>query len=224
MDPADAAVKSRRYDASRRRAEATRTRARVLEVAERLLLADGYAATSVASVAGAAGVSAELIYKTFGGKAGLVREIQRQALLGEGPVPAPDRSDAVAATGVDARSLLAEWSRLSTEVAPRVSPIMLLVRSGAASDADLADLLVQMHAQRLERMTLNARRLMAHAGVRRGVGLDEVRDVLWTYTSEELYDLLVLRRGWTIDGYREFLLRGMSGQLLEAGVVRLGSP
>lgn len=216
MDPVDGAVKSRRYDASRRRAEAARTRARVLEVAERLLLADGYAATSVAAIAAAAGVSAELVYKTFGGKAGLVREIQRNGLLGEGPVPAPDRSDAVAATDLDARSLLAEWSRLSTEVAPRVSPIMLLVRSGAASDADLADLLVQMHAQRLERMTLNARRLMAHAGVRRGVGLEEVRDVLWTYTSEELYDLLVLRRGWTIDGYREFLFRGMSGQLLVA--------
>src|SRR3954471_5818008 len=123
MDPAHRDVKRRRYDASRRRAEAARTHAQVLEVAERLLLSNGYAATNVAAVASAAGVSAELIYKSFGGKAGLVREIQRRGLLGAGPVPAPDRSDVVAAGTLDARSLLREWSRLATEVAPRVSPI-----------------------------------------------------------------------------------------------------
>lgn len=216
MDPAEGLVKTRRYDASRRRADAARTRARVLEVAERLLLADGYAATSVAAIARAAGVSAELVYKTFGGKAGLVREILYRSLLGSGPVPAPDRSDAVAATDVDARTLLAEWAQLATEVAPRGSPVMLLVRAGAASDGDLADLLEHMHAQRLERMDLNARRLIAHAGVRSDLGVEQIRDVLWSYSSEEVYDLLVLRRGWSVDAYREFIFRGMSAQLLEA--------
>jgi len=216
MDPAHRDVKRRRYDASRRRAEAARTHAQVLEVAERLLLSNGYAATSVAAVATAAGVSAELIYKVFGGKAGLVREIQRRGLLGAGPVPAPERSDAVSAADIDARSLLREWTRLSTEVAPRVAPIMLLVRSAAAADADLADLLEQMAAQRLERMALNAERLTAHAGVRRDLTVEQIRDVMWTYTSPDLYDLLVGQRGWTVDQYRDFLFRGLSGQLLES--------
>jgi AcrR family transcriptional regulator len=216
IDPPDPGVKTRRYDTSRRRAEAARTHARVLEVAEQLLLWDGYAATSVAAVATAAGVSTELIYKTFGGKAGLVREIQRRGLLGAGPVPAPDRSDAVSATDLDARSLLREWTQLSTEVAPRVAPIMLLVRSAAATDADLADLLKQMAAQRLERMALNAERLTAHAGVRRDLTVEQIRDVMWTYTSPDLYDLLVTQRGWTVDQYRDFLFRGMSSHLLES--------
>jgi AcrR family transcriptional regulator len=216
MDPADRGVKRRRYDASRRRAEAARSHARVLEVAERLLLSNGYAATSVAAVATAAGVSAELIYKAFGGKAGLVREIQRRGLLGAGPVAAPERSDAVSATDIDARSLLREWTRLSTEVAPRVAPIMLLVRSAAETDADLADLLEQMAAQRLDRMALNAERLTAHAGVRRDLTIEQIRDVMWTYTSPDLYDLLVGQRGWTVDQYREFLFHGLSVQLLES--------
>jgi non-ribosomal peptide synthetase component F len=160
-------------------------------------------------------VSAELVYKAFGGKAGLVREIQRRGLLGAGPVSAPARSDAVAATDIDARTLLAEWSRLSTEVAPRTAPITVLVRSAAATDVDLADLLGQMSAQRLERMTLNAQRLLRHAGVRPGLTVEHVRDVLWTYTAPELYDLLVGQRGWTVEQYRDFLFHGMSGQLLE---------
>ncbi len=215
LDPSDAGVKSRRYDASGRRAEAARTRARVLDVAERLLLAQGYAGTSVSVIAAAADVSAELIYKAFGGKAGLVREIQRRGLLGAGPVPAPARSDAVAATGIDARTLLSEWAQLSTEVAPRVSPIMLLVRDGAATDDDLAALLEEMAAQRLARMTVNAERLGAHDGVRPGLAVRQIRDVLWTYTAPELYDLLVVQRGWTVEDYRDFLFQGMSGQLLE---------
>lgn len=216
MDPHPATVKPRRYDSSRRRADASRTRARVLDVAERLLLADGYAATTVASIASTAGVSPELIYKTFGGKAGLVREIQGRGLLGEGPVAAPERSDAASASTLDAGALLWEWTALSTEVAPRVSPIMLLVRSAAAGDPELAELAEQMSGQRLERMTLNARRLREHPGLRRDLTVDQVRDVLWTYTSPDLYDLLVGQRGWTIGQYREFLFRGMSGHLLES--------
>lgn len=216
MDPPEGRVKARTYDASGRRAGAARTRARVLDVAERMLLAEGYAATSVSSIAAAAGVSAELIYKSFGGKAGLVREIQRRGLQGAGPVPAPQRSDAIAATGIDARSLLAEWAQLATEVAPRGSPITLLVRAGAAADAELAGLLEEISAQRLERMALNAGRLMTHAGVRPELTVDQVRDVLWTYSAPELYELLVLRRRWSVDAYRDFIFRGMAGQLLDS--------
>jgi AcrR family transcriptional regulator len=207
-------VKTRRYDGSKRRGEAARTHARILEVAERLLLADGYAATTVAGIAAAAGVSPELVYKAFGGKAGLVREIQRRGLLGAGPTAAPDRSDAFAVTDIDARSLLWAWTGLSTEVAPRVSPIMLLLRAAAASDAALADLSDEVAGRRLERMALNAQRLSAHAGIRRDLTVEQLRDVLWTYTSPELYDLLVGQRGWTVDQYRDFLFHGMCGQLL----------
>jgi AcrR family transcriptional regulator len=215
VDPSGLDVKLRRYDASGRRAAAERTRQRVLDVAERLLLEQGYAGTGVGAIADAAGVSAELVYKSFAGKPGLVRAIQRRALQGAGPVSAPDRSDALAKLAGDARSLLAEWAQLSTEVAPRVSPIVLLVRSAAATDAVLGDLLAEMSAQRLERMAVNAARLAALPGVRRELTVDRIRDVLWTCTSPELYDLLVLQRGWTVEDYRDHLHRALCGQLLE---------
>lgn len=216
MDPPRGHVKVRRYDASRRQANAARSHARVLDVAERLFLTEGYAPTSLPSIAAGAGVSVELIHKTFGGKAGLVREIQRRGLLGAGPTPAPERSDAASASDIDARTLLEQWTQLSTEVAPRVSPIMLLVRSAAATDADLAELHAQMAAQRLDRMTLNAQRLSRRPGLRPELTTDQIRDVLWTYTSPDLYDLLVNHRRWSLDRYRDFLLRGLTGQLLQS--------
>jgi AcrR family transcriptional regulator len=187
----------------------------VLDTAEQMLLAQGYAATTVAEIASAAGVSSELIYKSFGGKAGIVRAIQRRGLLGAGPLPAPDRSDALSATDIDARSLLREWSGLATEVSPRTAPIMVLVRAAAATDGELVGLLEEMADQRLQRMALNAERLVTHAGVRADLPVAQIRDVLWTYTSPELFDLLVTQRGWTIDGYRDYLFRGMCGQLLQ---------
>lgn len=215
LDPAVAGVKGRRYDGSARRAAAERTRQRVLDVAERLLLEQGYAGTGVVAIAEAAGVSPELVYKSFAGKPGLVRAIQRRALQGAGPVPAPDRSDALAARAADARSLLAGWAELATEVSPRVSPVVLLVRSAAATDAVLGDLLAEVSEQRLERMAVNAARLAALPGVRRDLGVHRIRDVLWTCTSPELYDLLVLQRGWTVAEYRDHLFTTLCAQLLE---------
>jgi len=79
--PRAPAVKGRRNDASRRRAEGARTRDRVRDVAERMLLDDGFAATSVAAIARAAGVPPELVYKVCGGKAGLGRRPVRRLHL-----------------------------------------------------------------------------------------------------------------------------------------------
>lgn len=209
-------VKPRRYDATRRRRAAARTRERVLDVAESLLLRHGYAETTMSAIAGAADVSTELIYKTFGGKTGLVREIQRRGLQGVGPVPAETRSDAVSAANLRAAAVIREWATLAAEVMPRVAPIMLLVRSAAANDPALAELLEKQTAQRLERMTHNAGRLIGHAGLRPDLDVEQIRDVLWTYASPELYQLLVLERGWTLPGYADFLFHGMCGQLLDS--------
>ena len=71
-----ASVKGKRsYDSSRRRERARLTREAVLDTAQRLFLEEGYAATTITSIAGDAGVSVETIYKAFGGKPGLVKEI-----------------------------------------------------------------------------------------------------------------------------------------------------
>src|SRR5689334_15575239 len=122
-------VKSkRRYDSVRRREQAQRTRSRVVAAAERRFLRDGYAATTIASIAADAEVSPDTIYKSFGGKPGLVRAIRDQALLGAGPVPAETRSDALQTSGASGREIIEGWGLLTAEVAPRGSPILLLMR------------------------------------------------------------------------------------------------
>lgn len=213
VSPRSCPVK-RSYDASRRRERARLTQSRVVDVAEAQFRRDGYGGTTVAAVAEAAGVSPESIYKAFGGKAGLVREIYARRLAGAGPVPAPERSDVISAQERDARALLWHWSRFTIEVAPVVSPVMLLVRAAADIDAEGRVLLEEMNEQRLERMTHNARRLLACDGLRSDLRLADARDVLFTYTAPELYEVLVLYRRWSLRRYADFVYHGMCGQLL----------
>ena len=204
----------RSYDSSRRRERARRSRRAVLEAAEHLFLRDGYAPTTVAAIAAEAGVSADTIYKSFVGKAGLVRAIRDRALEGEGPIPAEARSDELQARETDPRRLFEEWGRFVAEITPRVSPILLLIRDAATTDAEVRALYAEMDADRLRRMTENARRLRAAGHLRAGVSVAAAADVLWTYTSAELYELLVLRRGWTPKRYGRYAAEAMAGALL----------
>ena len=65
----------RTYDISGRQEFARRRHGAALDHAEQLFLERGYAATTVESIAQVAGVSAATIYKCYGGKVGLVREL-----------------------------------------------------------------------------------------------------------------------------------------------------
>src|ERR1700709_163915 len=94
VEPGAVTVKRRRrYESPRREQQARKTRHEVLTAAEDLFLAQGFAGTTVAAIAARAEVSVETVYKTFGGKPGLVRAICERALQGEGPVAAETRSD-----------------------------------------------------------------------------------------------------------------------------------
>jgi len=213
LERIEGAVK-RGSDSTRRQAQAQRTRADVLEAAHGLLLERGYAVTSMADVAAAAAVSVETVYKAFGNKAGLVRAVAERAMEGAGPIPAETRSDALQALERDPRALLRGWGLLTAEVAPRIAPILLLVRAGAAHDAELASLADQLAASRHQRMADNARRLDERGHLRTTVDVGEATDVLWTYSSPELYELLVLRRGWDLERYSGFVTDGLVAHLL----------
>jgi AcrR family transcriptional regulator len=215
MEQRAANVKQKRsYDASRRQEQAGRNRARIIDVAERLFLRDGYRVTTIAAIAVEAGVSADTIYKSFGGKAGLVRAIRARALEGEGTTPAEQRSDSLQAREPDPRKIIRAWGALSAEIAPRAAPILLLIRDAAASDLEVRELLEEMDADRLRRMTENARRLRDAGHLRAGITLTRAADMLWTYSSPELYELLVLRRGWPPERYGRFIAEAMISVLL----------
>jgi AcrR family transcriptional regulator len=195
MHPERAPVK-RSYDATRRRADAERARRRVLDTARSLFLAQGYAATTMAAVAEAAGVSVETVYKAHGNKARLVLAVFHDAIAGRSDEPAEVRADRVSAEETDPVRRLRTFGEFVAEVAPRVAPVVLLVKAAAATDPDVAGVWQQMQDERLARMAGHARQLADDGHLRPGLGREEARDVLWLYNAPEVYDLMVVQRGW----------------------------
>ncbi len=88
---ADAAVHEAATEARPRRYDPSETRARVLEAAYQLFMAQGYSQTGTADIARAAEVSEGSIFYHFGSKAALLAELGR--LHGEKMVAAMQRDD-----------------------------------------------------------------------------------------------------------------------------------
>ncbi len=205
----------RRYDSSGRQAQARRSQEAVLEAAHRQFLRAGYFATTIAAIAADAGVSVETIYKAFGGKSGLVRAIYDRGLRGQGPISAYERSDQMRTLETDPKTIMRKWGELTTEVAAQVTPIRLLIRAAAATDPEIAGLLKDSDNERLERMRHHAEFLAQRGYLRDGVTTTRASDILYTCSAVELYELLVLQRGWSLPEFAQFVSNFMISALLK---------
>ncbi len=204
----------RQYDSSRRQARAQESRAAVLRAALARFLEQGYSSTTIAQVAGDADVSVETVYKTFGNKAGLLKAVFDVAVAGDDePVPMVERDDIQRVIAEpDAARKLALYFDHFVDTMPRTAPVQLLVRDAAATNDDARAVWQQLRREQLEAMTQFARDLDATGQLR--VPATTARDLLWTYHSLELYELLVLERGWSRKRYRAFLLDALVAALL----------
>ena len=65
-----------------------------------------------------------------------------------------------------------------------------------------------------KRMRHHARFLKQRGSLRDGVKLTEAADILWTCSSVELYELLVLQRCWTLPRFAQYVSDFMIAMLL----------
>lgn len=211
-------VVKRKYDASGRRELANRTRQRILDSARERFLRDGYAATTVAAIAADAGVAPQTVTKQFANKPGLVRALFEVALVGDDAgVPLEARSGIVAMHDeADPRAKLRMYADTLAAMLPRTAPIQLLLRE-TSGDPDLAEVWARIRTGRLAGMSNLARNLASGGHLRDGVSVTEARDILWTYSSPDLYELLVVQRRWSLKRYADFLVDAVTAALLTPG-------
>jgi AcrR family transcriptional regulator len=163
-----------------------------------------------------AGVSAESIYKGFGTKAALAKAVFDFVIAGDDePVPVWQRTQADAVRAEpDVRQKIVLFTQGFATRQQRSASVQILIRDGGHVDETLAEVWQQLLEERLTGMTLLGRNLLDTGQIRAGIGLDEVRDVLWTYTAVELYELLVLGRGWSVDRYAGWITRAITAALV----------
>jgi AcrR family transcriptional regulator len=216
VEPTVTGVKGgrRRYNSSGRQAQARRNQEAILDAAQRQFLETGYGATTVAAIAAEAEVSVETVFKAFGGKSGLVRAIYDRALRGQEPDSAYERSDEMRARETNPETIMRGWGELTTAVAARMTPIRLLIRAAAVTDPEIAELLSTGDAERLQRMRHHAEFLAERGYLRDGMTTSKATDVLYTCSSLEIYDVLVLQRGWPPPEFAQFVADFMITALL----------
>ncbi|MEY2470050.1 MAG: hypothetical protein QOF21_2748, partial [Actinomycetota bacterium] len=153
----------RKYDASRRQEQARETRRAVLAAAHDMFVEQGYAQTTMAGVAEAAGVSVETVYKAFGNKAKLVKACFDVAIAGDDEdVPIMERDDGIVAltrAEPDPRKKLAMFGAHIADACERTGPMQLAVKAAAASDPAAAEVWAQLSQERLIGMGFFAQHL-----------------------------------------------------------------
>lgn len=194
----------RRYDSSRRRAQAAENRVAIVEAARDLFVSRGYGHTKVADIARRAGVSVETVYGV-GTKAELLHLAWDITVGGDDQdIVLHERPEVMAIRAEpDLARRLTMHAAFATATARRVGPFRLMVQAASGADPTAAAMLAEMDRQRLVGISV-----MAAAAAQTGqlaVSEEECRDVVWALTDGTLWHALVVERGWTDARYAEWL-------------------
>jgi AcrR family transcriptional regulator len=208
----------RAYDNTGRAAQALQTRRRVIAAAHELLLDQGYSATTISQIARRAGVSAETVYKAFGSKAALTKQVYDVALAGDDePVPLRERPEIQAIlTEPDPSRKVARYASVARQLGARLGPLLAVLLGARGTDADLDAFARTTAKERLAGTTALVENLAEAGALRPDLDRERARDLLWALISPELYLLLVVDRGWPPDDYERWLAGAIADALLQS--------
>jgi AcrR family transcriptional regulator len=198
--------KTRSYNSPRRREQAKATREEILDAAERLFIEDGYVATSMAAIAGEAGVALKTVYLAFETKSGLLRALWHRNLRGgREDVPVGEQQWFLEVLEEpDPAKALRLNARNSRVVKMRIAPLGAVVLSAAAVDPEIDALSKRIWSQFYDNQHDVIKALHKRKALKAGLSTDRAADILWTLNHPRTY-LLFLERGWTPDEYESWL-------------------
>ena len=211
-------VKTRRYNSPRRREQAAATRRQILEAAQRLFESSGWSATTMAAIAGEAGVSLKTVYLAFETKSGVLRALWNLRLRGdEGEAPVGERAwYREVLEEPDPERQLQLTAKNSRMVKERIGPLLGVIRSAAPVDADSAALWNRIQSDFYDNQRGIVETLHKRKALRRGLGVERASDILWTLNHPDLWQLLVGERGWTAEQWERWFTEAVRAQLLRA--------
>ncbi|HLL66699.1 MAG TPA: TetR family transcriptional regulator [Micromonosporaceae bacterium] len=209
-------MSSKRYSSTLRAEQAAQTRQRVLSAAAERFAEDGFARTTLAKLAEAAGVSVETV-QAQGSKRSLLTGAVHQLSFG-GPqetfFSAPEaRATVEAATPVEfcrhGADLVAGFNAQTFRLWRAFSSA---AADDPAVDQDLTELSGFIRGQCRQIVAMLAER----GWLRDDVATDELGDSLWILVGSENYDKATVRLGWSHERYLAWLTRSLDDLLFRA--------
>jgi AcrR family transcriptional regulator len=198
---------TRKYDSSRRQAQARQTRLQIVEAARVLFLERGYAGTSIEAIAEKAGVAPETIYATFKNKRNVLSFLFDISIGGDDEdIRLLDRPDPQAVLKeTDQHRLLTLFARDITKILQRAAPIFEILRIAAKTEPEIAELVQSLVRERLANMNMVAKKVAENGPLREGLTRVHAAELIWSMTSPELYLLLTRDLHWTDEQYTHWL-------------------
>jgi AcrR family transcriptional regulator len=210
-------VSKRTYNSDNRRQQAAETRLRILRAAQARFERDGYVPTTMAAIAGDAGVALKTVYVACSTKSALLRAVWDLLLKGDlddAPVgerpwyrEVLDEPDPVRQL-----ELTAHGSRLAKE---RIGGLLRVIRDAAVVDGDAAELWELIQSDFLENQRVIVESIASHGGLRGDLDVARATDVLWTLNHPNVWLLLVGERGWTTTQFEAWFREACCDQLLD---------
>ena len=213
---ADPVKRRRPYNSPLRREQSAQTRRQILAAAQELFERQGYAGTSMAAIAAAAGVSLKTVYLAFETKSSLLRAVWHLLLRGEqAAVPVGEQAWYRAVlTEPDPERQLRLNMRNSRMVKVRAAAILEVIRDAASADAEIAELWARIQTEFLENQRAIVQSIADKGALVAGLDVDLATDILWALNHPSLYLLLAGERGWTAERYEQWLGDLLCAQLL----------
>jgi AcrR family transcriptional regulator len=208
----------RTYSSPKRVQAALETRRRIRAAAERLFLRDGYAQTAMIKIAAEAGVAEKTVYLAYPSKADLLNEIIRVGVRGDDDEQELRRRNFWLAmlASESIQELLARFADASAEMMARSGHVIALGEACAVSDARLAELRDQAHANIRADMREVASELDARGVLAPGLDIERASAILFAFAvNESPYLRLTDECDWTPDEYAE-LIHSLLSALLTA--------
>lgn len=173
-------------------------------------------ATSMDTIAAAAGVSRATVFASVGSKKALLKQAYDVALVGDDePIPFPERPRSQEVRREpDPWRLLARYAGLIVEMYERLAPIYEAVRGAASADPEVREVWETIGTERRIGSDNLMKLLLARGPLRDGLDAATGADLMWVLNDPGLYHLLVNRRGWTPARFEAWLIGVMQEQLL----------
>ena len=208
--------RNRSYDSPLRREQAARTREHILGSAKELFERDGYAATTMAAIASAAGVSLKTVYLAFETKSGLLRALWHLLLRGEqDTVPVGEQPwYREVLDEPDPERQLRLNARNSLIVKRRAGAILDVIRDAASSDPEIAALWARIQTEFHENQRAIVQSIADKGALAAGLDVASATDILWALNHPTLYSLLARERDWPPERYERWLADLFCAQLL----------
>jgi len=202
----------RRYDNSRRQAQARATRLKVIQAAERLFTEHGYPATTIEAIAEAADTPLPTLYRLFGSKRALLAAVLDTAFGGDDqPITFAERPEVRAArTEPDPAKMVDAFARIVAELMRRSSAIVHVLATAAQVDPEAAELLAQIRQQRHDGQSRIVAALAATGALDPGLDTAEAADIVYALLSPDVHRILTVERGWPADRYERWIARSLS--------------